>query len=52
MFLYFPSRAQVMPKLRAFVDHVKAYAAAVLLSPAKKTRPAKRAPRAPARQRR
>ena len=52
MFLYFPSRAQVMPKLRAFVDHVKAYVAAVLLSPAKKARPAKRAARAPARQRR
>lgn len=46
MFLYFPSRAQVMPKLRAFVDHVKAYAAAGLLAPARKTRPAKGAPRA------
>ncbi len=31
LFLYFPSRAQVMPKLRAFIDHVKAYAATVLL---------------------
>jgi len=34
LFLYFPSRAQVMPKLRAFVDHVKAYAAAELLNTA------------------
>ena len=51
MFLYVPSRAQVMPKLRAFVDHVKAYAAAVLLSSAKKTRPPKRGSGAPARQR-
>jgi DNA-binding transcriptional LysR family regulator len=25
LFLYFPSRAQVMPKLRAFIEHVKAY---------------------------
>src|SRR5690348_12438337 len=24
LFLYFPDRAQVMPKLRAFIDHVKA----------------------------
>ena len=31
LFLYFPSRSQVMPKLRAFIDHVKAYADAVLL---------------------
>jgi hypothetical protein len=23
MFLYYPSRAQMMPKLRAFIDHVK-----------------------------
>jgi DNA-binding transcriptional LysR family regulator len=23
VFLYYPSRRQVMPKLRAFVDHVK-----------------------------
>jgi len=52
MFLYFPSRAQVMPKLRAFVDHVKAYAATMLLAPAKKTRPSKSGPRAPARKRR
>ena len=41
LFLYFPSRAQVMPKLRAFIDHVKAYAAAVLLGPAKRARPTK-----------
>ncbi|NML47154.1 hypothetical protein HHL11_25635 [Ramlibacter sp. G-1-2-2] len=33
LFLYFPARAQVMPKLRAFIEHVKAYAAAVLLDP-------------------
>ncbi len=26
MFLYYPSRRQVMPKLRAFVDHVKRHA--------------------------
>jgi DNA-binding transcriptional LysR family regulator len=31
VFLYFPSRAQVMPKLRAFIDHVSSYAAAILL---------------------
>ncbi len=43
VFLYFPSRAQVMPKLRAFIDHVTAYAAAVLLNPAGKTAPAKEA---------
>jgi DNA-binding transcriptional LysR family regulator len=36
LFLYFPSRMQVMPKLRAFIDHVKAYAQAVLLDPAGK----------------
>ncbi len=41
LFLNFPSRAQVMPKLRAFVDHVRAYAAAVLLDPAEKARPTK-----------
>jgi DNA-binding transcriptional LysR family regulator len=52
MFLYFPSRTQVMPKLRAFVDHVKAYAAAVLLDPARRARPTKGGQRAPARQRR
>jgi DNA-binding transcriptional LysR family regulator len=23
IFLYYPSRAQMMPKLRAFIDHVK-----------------------------
>jgi DNA-binding transcriptional LysR family regulator len=28
LFLYFPSRNQVMPKLRAFIDHVKAHAMA------------------------
>ena len=28
MFLYYPSRRQMMPKLRAFVDHVKSRAAA------------------------
>jgi DNA-binding transcriptional LysR family regulator len=27
LFLYFPSRNQVMPKLRAFIDHVKARSA-------------------------
>ena len=32
LFLYFPSRAQVMPKLRVFIDHMKAYADAVLLN--------------------
>ena len=26
LFLYFPSRTQVMPKLRAFIDHVRAHA--------------------------
>ena len=36
LFLYFPDRSQVMPKLRVFIDHVKAYAAAVLLNPARK----------------
>jgi hypothetical protein len=36
LFLYFPSRIQVMPKLRAFIDHVRAYAEAVLLNPARK----------------
>jgi len=35
-----------MPKLRAFVDHVRAYAAAVLLEPGKKARPPRRKPRA------
>ena len=28
LFLYFPSRTQVMPKLRAFIEHVRAYASA------------------------
>jgi hypothetical protein len=28
MFLYYPSRHQMMPKLRALVDHVKGRAAA------------------------
>jgi len=27
LFLYFPNRAQVMPKLRAFIEHLKGYAA-------------------------
>jgi DNA-binding transcriptional LysR family regulator len=36
VFLYFPSRHQMMPKLRAFVDHVKAEVAA----------PARKKPRA------
>jgi DNA-binding transcriptional LysR family regulator len=36
LFLYFPSRMQVMPKLRAFIDHVKSYAESVLLNPARK----------------
>lgn len=46
LFLYFPSRAQVMPKLRAFIDHVKSYAEAVLLkAPRKPAAPAKRIPR-------
>jgi DNA-binding transcriptional LysR family regulator len=36
VFLYFPSRTQVLPKLRAFIDHAKSYAAAVLLRPAGK----------------
>jgi DNA-binding transcriptional LysR family regulator len=42
LFLYFPSRAQVMPKLRAFIDHMKAYAEAVLLKAPSKPAPAKR----------
>ena len=37
LFLYFPSRMQVMPKLRAFIDHVKSYAEAVLLNPARRS---------------
>ena len=32
MFLYYPGRRQIMPKLRAFIDHVKGHA------PARKTR--------------
>jgi DNA-binding transcriptional LysR family regulator len=32
MFLYYPGRRQIMPKLRAFIDHVKSHA------PARKTR--------------
>jgi DNA-binding transcriptional LysR family regulator len=28
LFLYYPSRHQMMPKLRAFVDHVKKHIAA------------------------
>jgi DNA-binding transcriptional LysR family regulator len=31
LFLYFPNHAQVMPKLRVFIDHMKSYAAAFLL---------------------
>jgi DNA-binding transcriptional LysR family regulator len=27
VFLYYPSRRQIMPKLRTFIDHVKSYAA-------------------------
>ena len=38
LFLYFPSRTQVMPKLRAFIDHVKMYAAAVTAAAAERTR--------------
>jgi DNA-binding transcriptional LysR family regulator len=30
-FLYFPNRAQVLPKLRAFIDHVQSHAAALQL---------------------
>jgi len=52
LFLYFPSRSQIMPKLRAFIDHVRAYAAAVLLNPAKKTQPTKGGERARASRRR
>jgi DNA-binding transcriptional LysR family regulator len=32
MFLYYPGRRQIMPKLRAFIDHVKSHA------PARETR--------------
>ena len=38
LFLYFPSRTQVMPKLRAFIDHVKTYAVAVTTAAAERTR--------------
>jgi DNA-binding transcriptional LysR family regulator len=48
LFLYFPSRTQVMPKLRAFIDHVKSYASAVLLNTPPVSAPAKK-PRAGAR---
>ena len=41
LFLYFPSRTQVMPKLRVFIDHMKEYAAAVLLKPARKPKRAR-----------
>jgi DNA-binding transcriptional LysR family regulator len=44
LFLYFPDRSQVMPKLRVFIDHVKAYATAVLLNPARKSARAKSVP--------
>jgi DNA-binding transcriptional LysR family regulator len=27
VFLYYPSRRQIMPKLRAFIDHVKSHPA-------------------------
>jgi DNA-binding transcriptional LysR family regulator len=27
LFLYYPSRRQVLPKLRAFIDHMKRHAA-------------------------
>jgi DNA-binding transcriptional LysR family regulator len=47
LFLYFPSRAQVMPKLRVFIDHIKAYAEAVLLNAPRKPGRAKSARRAP-----
>jgi DNA-binding transcriptional LysR family regulator len=41
LFLYFPSRAQVMPKLRVFIDHMRAYAEAVLLNAPRKPAHAK-----------
>ena len=31
LFLYFPSRTQVMPKLRAFIDHMRSYTAGLQL---------------------
>ena len=40
VFLYFPSRTQVMPKLRAFIDHVKARAAAATDGPCASPGPA------------
>jgi len=43
LFLYFPSRAQVLPKLRAFIEHVKSYAAKALQKPPANPKPAKRA---------
>ncbi len=52
VFLYFPSRVQVMPKLRAFIDHVRSYAALHLLNPTEKTTSAKSGRDAPARRRR
>jgi hypothetical protein len=32
VFLYYPSRHQMMPKLRAFIDHVKSRSAAITKS--------------------
>src|SRR5262249_48678933 len=34
LFLYFPDRAQVLPKLRAFIDHVRSSTAELQLLPA------------------
>lgn len=43
LFLYFPSRNQVMPKLRAFIDHVKARSTAIAptIPPAKRAKGAR-----------
>jgi len=41
VFLYFPNVKQVMPKLRVFIDHVKAHAAAVASQPPGKARATK-----------
>lgn len=38
VFLYYPSRHQMMPKLRAFIDHVKSRSDSILLSAAGKVR--------------
>jgi DNA-binding transcriptional LysR family regulator len=43
VFLYFPNRKQVLPKLRAFIDHVRSFTAALPSEPGmvrRKTRPA------------